>query len=58
MLKRRLKVVKWLSSTPAIGMCAFCGKEFKVPMTSLTKTTDAEFSLQEQFDRHKCRESS
>ena len=54
MPKRSLRVVKWLSSTPAIGVCAFCSKQFKVPMSALSKTTDAQANLQEQFDRHKC----
>src|ERR1700678_2988060 len=54
MPKRSLKVVKWLSSTPAIGVCTDCSKEFKVPMTSLSKTIDAQAFLQEQFDRHRC----
>jgi len=52
--KRALRVVKWLSTTPAIGVCAFCSKQFKVPIPALTKTVDAQASLQEQFDRHKC----
>jgi hypothetical protein len=54
MPKRNLRVVKWLSATPAIGVCTVCSKEFKVPMTSLSKTMDAQAYLQEQFDRHKC----
>ena len=54
MIQRSVRVVKWLSSTPAIGVCTFCSREFKVPMSALTKTADAQASLQEQFDRHKC----
>jgi hypothetical protein len=54
MPKRNLRVVKWLSTTPAIGECTDCGQAFKVPMTSLSKTLDAQANLQEQFDRHKC----
>jgi hypothetical protein len=53
--KRALRVVKWLSTTPAIGVCAFCGKQFKVPIPALTKTADAQANLQEQFDRHNCK---
>ncbi len=52
--KRSLKVVKWLSATPAIGACTSCLREFKVPMTALTRTADAQTNLQQQFDRHKC----
>ena len=54
MSKRYLRVVKWLGSTPAIGACTYCSKEFTVPLTLLSKTTDAQANLQEQFDRHKC----
>jgi hypothetical protein len=54
MIQRRLRVVKWLSTTPAIGVCTLCSREFKVPMGALRRTADAQASLQEQFDRHKC----
>jgi hypothetical protein len=53
--KRYLRVVKWLGLTPAIAVCVSCGKEFKVPLTLLSKTTDAKTSLDEQFYRHECR---
>jgi hypothetical protein len=52
--KRNLRVTKWLSTTPAFGVCTSCSKEFKVPMSALTKTTDAQVNLQQQFDRHEC----
>jgi hypothetical protein len=55
MPKRALRVVKWLNSTPAIGVCEFCSHQFKVPLTALTKTADAQANLQEQFERHKCK---
>jgi hypothetical protein len=54
MIQRRLRVVKWLSTTPAVGVCTLCGQEFKVPMSALRRTADAQASLQEQFDRYKC----
>jgi hypothetical protein len=54
MSQRSIRVVKWLSSTPVIGICTFCSREFKVPMSALTKTADAQANLQEQFDRHNC----
>ena len=53
--KRALRVVKWLGSTPAIGVCEFCSKQFKVPVTELAKTSEAQANMQEQFDRHKCK---
>jgi hypothetical protein len=55
MPKRKLRVVKWLGTSPAIGVCEYCGKQFKVPLTALAKTIDAQASLKEQFDRHKCK---
>jgi hypothetical protein len=54
MIQRRLRVVKWLSTTPALGVCTLCKREFKVPMSALKRTADAQASLQEQFDSHKC----
>ena len=53
--KRALRVVKWLSSTPAIGVCTSCNQQFKVPMTALTRTADAQVNIQQQFDRYKCK---
>src|SRR5205814_8663594 len=54
MIQRRIRVVKWLSTTPALGVCNLCSREFKVPMKALKRSADAQASLQEQFDRHKC----
>ena len=54
MPKRNLRVTKWLYSTPAVGVCTTCSKEFKVPMSALTKTKDAQVNLQKQFDQHEC----
>ncbi len=54
MVQSRLRVVKWLSTTPALAVCTLCSREFKVPMSALRRTADAQASLQEQFDRHKC----
>ena len=54
MIHPRLRVVKWLTTTPAIGVCTICSREFKVPMCALRRTADARASLQEQFDTHKC----
>jgi hypothetical protein len=53
--KRVLRVTQWLSSTPAIALCSSCSKQFKVPMSALTKTKDAQENLQQQFDRHECK---
>jgi hypothetical protein len=52
--ERRLRVIKWLSSTPVIAACTYCNREFKAPMSALSRTVDAQANLQQQFDRHKC----
>jgi hypothetical protein len=52
--KRNLRVTKWLGSTPAVAVCTLCSREFKAPMSALSRTTDAQANLQQQFDRHKC----
>jgi hypothetical protein len=54
MIQRRLRVAKWLSTTPALGVCTLCNREFKVPLSSHRRTADAQASLQEKFDRHEC----
>jgi len=39
---------------PAVGFCALCSREFRVPVSTLRRTAEAQGSLQEEFDRHKC----
>jgi hypothetical protein len=58
MPKRNLRVTKWLSMTPAVGVCTSCSREFKVPMTALSKTKEAQVNLQQQFEQHKCESKS
>ena len=55
MPKRSLRVIKWLGTTPVVAVCAFCGEQFKAPMSSLSKTADAQANLQRQFDAHECK---
>lgn len=52
--KRNLRVVKWLSMTPAVAVCTLCSREFKASMNALRRTADAQANLQQQFDTHKC----
>ena len=54
MIQRRLRVSKWLNTTPAIGVCTLCSRELKVPFSALRRTADAQTDLQERFDRHRC----
>jgi hypothetical protein len=41
---------------PVIAVCAACSTQFKVPLTELTKTKDAQAYIQEEFERHKCKQ--
>lgn len=50
-----LRVTTWLRQTPVMAICQSCGHQFKAPITALAKTRDAQASLQQQFDRHKCK---
>src|ERR1700681_3736754 len=43
--KRNLRVVKWLGTVPAVGVCTFCDGLFNVPMTALKRVADAQESL-------------
>lgn len=54
MEKRNLRVVKWLGATPAVAICTLCKREFKVPLSSLSRVTEAQESLRVQFAEHQC----
>jgi len=56
MEKRRLRVLKWLGTIPAVAVCTLCKREFKVPVAAIRKVADAQESLQVQFDQHRCEE--
>jgi hypothetical protein len=53
MEKRRLRVLKWLGTVPAVAVCTLCNREFKVPVAAL-KVADAQESLKFQVDQHPC----
>jgi len=53
--KRLLRVTRWLSTTPVAAICSSCSREFKVPMSALSRTKDAQVNLQQQFDLHVCK---
>lgn len=55
MAKRNLQVVMWLHKIPAVGVCTFCNRKFKVPVTAMKKVADAQDSLRVQFTEHRCR---
>jgi hypothetical protein len=54
MPKRNLRVVKWVGTVPAIGVCTFCNRTFKVPLGS-NRVADVQESLRVQFTEHKCK---
>jgi hypothetical protein len=54
MEKRRLRVLKWLGTIPAVGTCTSCNREFKVPLTAMRRIADAQESLKLQFAEHQC----
>ena len=53
---RRLRVVDWISTVPAIGACTACAERFTVPVVALSRAM-AQANLQYQFDHHKCKRS-
>jgi hypothetical protein len=53
--KRNLRVVKWAGTVPAIGLCTFCNRQFKVPLDSMKRIADAQESLRVLFTEHKCK---
>ena len=55
-MPRTLRVTKWLGPVPAVAVCTECGREFKAPLTSLKRTSDAQETLRKQFAEHKCPE--
>ena len=53
--KRNLRVVKWVGTVPAIGLCTFCNRQFKVPLDSMKRVSDAQESLRVLFTEHRCK---
>lgn len=54
MAKANLRVLKWIGTVPAVGVCTACDLQFKVPTTALKRVADAQESLRKQFVEHKC----
>jgi hypothetical protein len=52
--KRNLRVGKWLGTVPAVAVCTYCARSFRVPSDSLKRTSDAQESLRKQFEEHRC----
>lgn len=58
MVKRNIRVTKWMGMVPVIAVCTACGREFKVSLNELRQVTAAQESLRTQFDRHVCEEKT
>ncbi len=52
--KRSLRVVKWLRTVPAVGVCTACDRQFHVPLESMKRVADAQWNLNLQFTEHEC----
>jgi len=55
MPKRNLMVVKGVGTVHAVGICTFCNRQFKVPMSALKRVADAQESLRVHFAEHTCK---
>jgi hypothetical protein len=58
MTKPHLRVLKWVGTVPAVGVCTGCDLQFKVPTTTLRRVADAQESLRKQFVEHKCHKAA
>jgi hypothetical protein len=56
MIKRNIRVTKWMGMLPVIAVCTACGREFRASLTELRQVTAAQESLRRQFDEHVCEE--
>ena len=54
MSKRNLRVLKWIGTTPGVGVCTSCDRQFTVPVAALKRVADAQQSLSLQFAQHDC----
>ena len=54
MPKRILRVVKWIGTTPAVGICAACERQFTLPVAILKNVVEARAKMQALFDEHEC----
>jgi hypothetical protein len=50
-----LRVTNMALQHASFAVCSSCSKQFKVPMSALTRTKDAQTNLQQQFDLHECK---
>jgi hypothetical protein len=52
MMKRNLRVVKWVGTIPAMGVCTFCDRTFSVPLTAMKRVSEAQENIRVQFAEH------
>jgi hypothetical protein len=54
-VRRTFRMVRWVGTIPPAGVCTFCDRLFMVSLKSLKRVADARWSLNLQFDEHKCK---
>src|ERR1035441_305752 len=52
MPKRNLRVIKWVGTVPAVAVCTLCNQQFKVPLSSMKRVSDAQQLLKNRFAEH------
>jgi hypothetical protein len=53
--QRNLRVVKWIGTVPAVGVCTFCDRTFAVPLSAMKRVADAQENLRVKFAEHQCK---
>jgi hypothetical protein len=52
---RKLRIVKFIGSTPSTAYCDVCKLAFRVQRELITDSDKAKQQLQSDFDKHECK---
>ena len=52
---RKLRIVKFIGSTPSTAYCDVCKLAFRVQRELITDSDKAKKQLQSDFDKHECK---
>lgn len=55
MSKRKLRIVKRTRNVPVLGVCEHCNAQFPADAHRLGDLSNAQASIQEQFNTHTCK---
>ena len=55
MPKRNLRIVKRTQNIPVLGVCEYCNMQFPADAHRLGQLSNAQASIQEQFNAHNCK---